>query len=296
MYGLNQKHKKHNGPLYAVTYSERHKLLFTGGSDKIVAAWDLEKGENVPLSIKTESAILNFQLLNDDKHLFIGLFNGDFYVIDIDSRKEVIYSSDHKLGVFCSCYIKKRNMLFVGSGDGKLTIWDVAKNTLLQIHQFGKGKIRAIHNVDENVFIGNSEGEIFQINIFNLSSSDLFAEIQYPIFCLNSNVNNDVLLVGDKNAHLSGIDILTKTVIQSIPAHNWPIYKIEWLNPDEFATCSRDKIIKIWDAKSFKVKQRLCFPEFAGHINSVNNLVSIPSIKSVVSIGDDKQICLWKKR
>ena len=113
---------------------------------------------------------------------------------------------------------------------------------------------------------------------------------------MNSNVNNDVLLVGDKNAHLSGIDILTKTVIQSIPAHNWPIYKIEWLNPDEFATCSRDKIIKIWDAKSFKVKQRLCFPEFAGHINSVNNLVSIPSIKSVVSIGDDKQICLWKKR
>ena len=103
------------------------------------------------------------------------------------------------------------------------------------------------------------------------------------------------MLIGDKNAHISEIDILTTKITKSIPAHNWPIYKIEWLNDNEFVTCSRDKILKIWDSTSMKVKQRLCFPEFQGHLNSVNNLVSIPSIKSIVSVGDDKQICHWKK-
>ena len=67
------------------------------------------------------------------------------------------------------------------------------------------------------------------------------------------------------------------------------------VNGEEFVTCSRDKILKIWDASSMKVKQRLCFPEFQGHLNSVNNLVSIPSINSIVSVGDDKQICVWEK-
>ena len=67
--------------------------MFTGGSDKVVAIWDLDNGGNTPLSIKTDSAVLNFQLLNDEKQLFIGLFNGDFHVIDLITRKEVYFFS-----------------------------------------------------------------------------------------------------------------------------------------------------------------------------------------------------------
>tara|TARA_B100000401_G_C52801534_1_gene718834 strand:- start:368 stop:1258 length:891 start_codon:yes stop_codon:yes gene_type:complete len=295
VYELLQKYKKHTGPLYAVAYSKRHKLLFTGGSDKVVATWDLDKGENTPLSIKTDSAVLNFQLLNDEKQLFIGLFNGDFHVIDLDTRKEISSFSSHKLGVFASCYLANFNLLFVGAGDGTLSIWDTKDFQLLASHQLGKGKIRAIQPVGDDVFIANSQGQIFTINLFAIEEYTLFTTIDYPIFCLNNFSSNNSLLIGDKNAHLTEIEIESKQIIKSIPAHNWPIYRIEWLNSNEFVTCSRDKILKIWDATSMKVKQRLSFPEFQGHLNSVNNLVSISSTKSIVSVGDDKQICLWRK-
>ncbi|MBK21166.1 MAG: hypothetical protein CMP63_02445 [Flavobacteriales bacterium] len=290
-----QKYKKHTGPLYAVAYSKQHDLLFTGGSDKVVATWDLDRGENTPLSIKTDSAVLNFQLLNNEKHLFIGLFNGDFHIIDIDTRKEISFFKRHKLGVFSSCYLSDRNMLFVGAGDGTLSIWDTKSFQLLASHQLGKGKIRAIQSVGNDVFIANSQGQIFTINLFAIEEYSLFTTINHPIFCLSSFSSNNSLLIGDKNAHLTEIEIESKQVLKSIPAHNWPIYRIEWLNSKEFVTCSRDKILKIWDATSMKVKQRLSFPEFQGHINSVNNLVSISSTQSIVSVGDDKQICLWRK-
>jgi hypothetical protein len=43
------------------------------------------------------------------------------------------------------------------------------------------------------------------------------------------------------------------------------------------------------------VKQRLSFPEHKGHLNSINNLQSIPLRNSLASVGDDKQICIWSK-
>lgn len=295
MYKLSQKYIKHNGPIYAVAFSKKHNLLFTGGSDKVVDTWNLDLGENTPLSIETESAVLNFQLLNEEKQLFIGLFNGDFHVIDIDTRKEISCYNKHKLGVFASCYLANYNLLFVGAGDGTLSIWNVKSFKLLASHQLGKGKIRAIQSFGDDVFIANSQGQIFSINLFTIEEYSLFTTMDYPIFCLNKFSSNNSLLIGDKNAHLTEIEIESKQIIISIPAHNWPIYRIEWLNENEFVTCSRDKIVKIWDATSMKVKQRLCFPYFQGHLNSVNNLVSIPSIESIVSVGDDKQICHWRK-
>jgi WD40 repeat protein len=68
VYTLDQKHKKHSGSLYAVAFSSKLNLLFTGGADKIVASWNLETQENTPLSIKTDSAVLNLRYLNDEKH------------------------------------------------------------------------------------------------------------------------------------------------------------------------------------------------------------------------------------
>lgn len=295
VYKLIKKYKKHNGPLYAVAFSKKHNLLFTGGSDKVVATWDLEKEENTPLTIKTDSAILNFQLLNEEKQLFIGLFSGNFHVIDLETRKEISVFSNHKLGVFTSSYMQSYNRLIVGAGDGSLSIWDTKKNKLLKTHQLSNGKIRAIQVVGKEVFVGNSKGQIFNFNISNLEEVSLFITLKHPVFCLNYFLDKNSLLIGDKNAHLTSVAIKSKKVIDCIPAHNWPIYRIEWLNGKEFVTCSRDKILKIWDASSMKVKQRLCFPEFQGHLNSVNNLVSIPSINSIVSVGDDKQICVWGK-
>ena len=46
MFKLSHKYLQHSEPLYAIEFSEKLNLLFTGGGDKIVATWDLEKQEN----------------------------------------------------------------------------------------------------------------------------------------------------------------------------------------------------------------------------------------------------------
>lgn len=295
MYELKKKYIKHSGSLYAVVFSEKYNLLFTGGADKIVATWDLDQDENTPFSIKTDSAVLNLQLLNNEQHLFIGLFNGNFHVIDLESKQEVKFFPYHKSGIFSTCYLEGEELLFVGAGDGTVSIWNTKEFELIKNYKISDGKIRAIKAVDQLVYIGNSEGQIFKIELSDLGKANLFSNVKYAIYSLEYLPSKNALLIGDKNAHLTALSLETSKTVLSIPAHNWPIYGIEWLNENEFATCSRDKIVKIWDANSMEVKQRLCFPEHKGHLNSINNLVAIPSKKMLVSIGDDKHICVWSQ-
>lgn len=295
MYKLDHKYNQHSASIYAVEYSPKLNLLFTGGGDRVVATWDLNKKENTPLSIKTDSAILNLKFINDYQHLFIGLFNGNFHIIDINTKKEIKFFPYHKSGVFSSEYIEEQNILFVGSGDGTISIWNTETFELLQNYKVSEGKIRGIRLFKDAVYFGTSEGDLLQIKLSNLSQANKLATLPHAVYCINIHVDKNVLLLGDKNAHITAFDPESNTTTLSIPGHNWPIYSIEWMKDTIFATCSRDKIVKIWDADKLEVIQRLSFPEHKGHLNSINNLKFIPELDVLVSVGDDKQICVWSK-
>lgn len=299
MFELEQKFKKHSASLYASIFSKVHNLLFTGGADRVVASWDLDEKENTALSIKTDSAILNLNLLNNEKHLFIGLFNGNFHIINLEDKKEERFFPYHKSGVFGSCYVAEQSLLVVGAGDGTISIWNTDNFELLKNYKLAEGKIRAITQIGEAVFIGTSEGQILRIRFEDLGKAEVVYQHSSAIYCLAAYDDKKVLLFGDKDAHLTGITNLEEAVLKqviSIPAHNWPIYAIKTLLNGTIATCSRDKIVKIWDAKSLEVNQRLCFPEFKGHLNSINNLAYDVTNDRLISVGDDKQICVWKRR
>ena len=293
MFKLSHKYLQHSAPLYAIEFSDKLNLLFTGGGDKVVATWDIKKQENTPFSIKTNSAILNLKIIND-QHLFIGLFNGNFHIIDIDSREEIKFFPYHKFGVFSSTLVKEHDLLFVGSGDGTISIWNVNEYKLIQNYKISEGKIRAIQQVNDAVYIGTSEGDLIKIECSDLSVAKKINQHSSSIYCLTKHKENNALLIGDKDAHLSVYDLVKNKITISLPAHNWPIYGLEWIGNDFFATCSRDKIIKIWDAQKLEVIQRLSFPDHKGHLNSINNLKYCAHNQKLISIGDDKQICVWE--
>jgi WD40 repeat protein len=80
-------------------------------------------------------------------------------------------------------------------------------------------------------------------------------------------------------------------LIKSIPAHNWAIYDIVF-NPDTtlFATASRDKTIKIWDAKTYQLLHRITKENNEAHTHSVNKLLWSTYNNYLVSVGDDRVV------
>jgi len=80
-------------------------------------------------------------------------------------------------------------------------------------------------------------------------------------------------------------------LVKSIPAHNWAIYDIVF-NPDAtlFATASRDKTIKIWDAITYQLLKRITKENLNAHTYSVNKLLWSTYNNYLVSAGDDRTI------
>jgi WD40 repeat protein len=89
-------------------------------------------------------------------------------------------------------------------------------------------------------------------------------------------------------------DIEFYSLIKSIPAHNFAIYKIVF-HPKEniFGTASRDKNIKIWNAETKEVIQRLDLKN-GGHKASVNNLFYTKNGDRLISVSDDRSLIIWE--
>ena len=289
---LTKKIIQHSASLYAASYSEKLDLLFTGGADKIVASWNPNNYENTNFSIKTQSAVLNLNVINE-QHLFIGLFNGHFHIIDLDSKKEIKFITKHKKGIYASCINSKNKYLLVGSGDGALSIWDTEKFELVLEQKICEGKIRAIATNNDLAYIGTSDGKLLVVNLLDLT---LIKSIQINDEGLSSIVHlteKNALLLGGKNAWLYIFEESKSKVIHSFPAHNWAIYQL-CQNDNYIFSASRDKVIKQWDKKTLGVVDKLCWPEHKGHTHSINNLLFINKHNTLVSVGDDKAICFWK--
>ena len=290
---FEKKIMQHAASLYAICYSEKLDLVFTGGADNVVASWNPATFENTDFTIKTNSTVVNLQIINESQ-LFIGLFNGDIHIIDLDQKKEIKYITHHKKGIYASLYDVKSNRLVIGSGDGMLTIWDCENYELLLSQEVSTSKIRAVEIQDSEVYIGTAEGVLYVINIesLQLQSRNRVNDSGINSLCILPEKN--AVLVGGKDAHIYVFNLEKNTVVLDIAAHNWAIYKMLIID-GKLYSCSRDKTIKQWNLISMDVEKRYCYPEFKGHTHSINNMVYVQKYNYLVSVGDDKAICYWRK-
>ena len=84
------------------------------------------------------------------------------------------------------------------------------------------------------------------------------------------------------------------TLQESIVAHMYTINHLAYSpNGKYFATCSKDKSIKIWDAQSFRLLKVIDKARHAGHGTSVNKLYWSSYKNQLISCSDDRTISTW---
>ena len=82
---------------------------------------------------------------------------------------------------------------------------------------------------------------------------------------------------------------------KSIPAHLFTINSLVF-SPDKtlFATASRDRTIKIWNAATFELLKVVDAMRDGGHIRSVNRLFWETETGFLVSASDDRSLMVWE--
>lgn len=284
----------HVASIYSI---DGHKdLVYTASGDHFVARWNIESGLQDAFSIKAEKAVYALKLISSQTILAFGTNSGSIHVIDIEEKKEIRHFVQHKSAVFCIQENEFKNQVYSTDADGNLAVWKKDTWDLLLFIPLDCGKIRsiAVSSNGEQIYLACQDGNIriFETNGFN-EIANFFAHENgtnsLAIFPTNSNF----LISGGKDGYLRVWNLIDFSVQIEIPAHNFAVYQILFINEGKtIVTSSRDKSIKIWNARDCSFIQKIERKHY-GHSHAVNDLWKKDE-NHFVSVGDDKRIILWQ--
>jgi len=250
----------HAGAIYSCVFQVPH-YIFTGSGDKFVAKWNLVTGTQEAFSIKCDQAVYAIQLIQDQQVLVIGTSAGSIHIIDLQHKKELKHYVQHKSAIFCIKENVSKQHFYSTDANGNLAVWNSNSLELLLFLPLLLGKIRNVQ-LNENgkqIILSCQDGSvrIFDTNNFNELVS-FQAHEQGCNDAVISPLNPSVLFSVGKDGLLKCWNLTTLQLIISIPAHNFGIYQLEFLNEGkQFVTVSNDKIIKLCENKKHMVIQKI---------------------------------------
>lgn len=279
----------HSGAIYSLQYDGQ--FIYSASADKYVVRWNLATGEQDKFAIRLPATPYSIQLIDGHSKLITGLSNGDLHIFDLVERKEVKFYKLHKKGVFALAENQLKRQFYSADGDGTFSVWDTQTLELLIQLPFDCGKIRRIIPSKDGslVYLCCQDGNIRCIDTTYFNLIDVFFAHEGGVGTILE--REHLLITGGKDAHISLLDIASKSFFKRIPAHNYMVYELIQLNDELMISVSRDKTIKIWNTKDWSVLQRLDLKK-GGHRHSVNCAVKIDDTTFATS-SDDARIIVW---
>ena len=223
--------------------------------------------------------------------------NGGVHWVDLANPNETKNVLHHQKGVFA--FQQVGGYLFSTGGDGVLTRWSIAEQKTAESLHLSNQSLRCItySKKRQELAVGASDNCIYLLDATTLEIKQTIANAHdNSVFSIKYSPDSQLLISGGRDAHLRVRNLEKRGVeINAQPAHWYTINDIAF-HPKApiFATASRDKTIKIWDANSFQLLKVIETVRDQGHLNSVNRLFWSDFKDYLVSCGDDRSIMVWE--
>jgi WD40 repeat protein len=286
----------HNGAIFSVFSDQEEKHLYTTGGDGWLVRWNLNDPETGKLIAKTD--IQNFSAIQTSKDNFVcGNMHGGIHFIDLQEPESQGNILHHKKGTFA--FVTVEDQLISAGGDGKITKWNLARKLPEASLQISHTSIRTLLYISELdlLIAGASDNNIYALRPDDFSQVWMIENAhENSVFSLAYIPENTTLVSGGRDAMIKFWNLCggQPEPLHAVPAHLFTVNDIVYCkNTGLIASASRDKTIKLWDAKTFKLVKVLEGLRDGGHYNSVNKLCWLEKRNCLVSVGDDRMGHIW---
>ncbi len=286
----------HDGAIYTLERGDHYDFFFSGGSDGILSRWEKHNAQQPEGYSKMNSPIYSIRLMEERSLLLSGTGLGEFYAVDVVTKKLIYAGRLHESGIFDIQYSLYNQKLYTGSAAGEIAMWNLETFGLLKKSQITVGKVRSISisNDEKEIALACGDGTIRILDASTLEEKKNIAAHEKSCNCVCYHPNGRFLISGGRDAHLRIWNSDDYSMYMEIPAHNYAIYSIAF-SPDKkhFATASRDKTAKVWDANDFTFLSRIDNEKSAAHSHSVNKVLWLEN-DELLTAGDDRKIFSFK--
>jgi WD40 repeat protein len=282
----------HRGAVYKIL--AQPDALFSAGGDGWLVRWPLDNIETGTVVAQAEAQFFSFAV--SGHWLIAGDMDGGVHWLNPQNTDLNHHIAAHRKG--CYGILPLGDYVFTVGAEGRLIQWSADNGQRIETLQMNfeglrclakcptkpelaiGGRDRMIHFVDpETMLVLGHVNDAHKTTVFSLAYHPK-AELMYS---------------GGKDAMLQVFeyDEFVYMSAWSQPAHLYTVNDIQ-VSPDGrlVATASRDKTIKLWDARNMKLLKVIDFVRAGGHRHSVNTLCWINNNR-LASGSDDKTIIVW---
>ena len=287
----------HNSSIFSIIPYNASNLFLSGAGDGWIVQWDFNDPEMGCLLAKVETQIFSLCYLSDANMVVAGNMNGGVHWVDLANPTATKNILQHQKGVFAIQQVGA--YLFTAGGAGMLTRWNIASQKTIESLHLSNQSLRCLaYSKERNeLAVGASDHHIYLLDATTLEIKQTFKNAhENSVFTIRYSKGDRYLISGGRDAHLRVRDLQQDgKEISAQPAHWFTINDIAF-HPKApiFATASRDKTIKIWNAETFELLKVIETVRDQGHLNSVNRLFWSDFNNYLVSCGDDRSIMIWE--
>lgn len=274
----------HTGAIYALAPGRQTGTFYSAGGDGWLVEWALNQDDGRLLAHHTEPLI---SLSVSGDHILAGTMTGKTLIYRQDHAPRLV--DWHKKGLFI--ILVHHSKVYTLGGDGRVTRWSTDFKPEETLHLSAKALRSGLIVDDAWLYIGASDGFIYEVELPGLSLVKQWAAHSSSVFSLA--YKEGILYSGGRDAWLKNWDPQAGRNLVQVPAHLFTINALAWAG-DYLVSGSRDKTLKIWRVPDLELLKVIDIFKFEAHFRSVNHLLFLAEEQILLSAGDDRQIISWK--
>ncbi|KAM7190373.1 WD40-repeat-containing domain protein [Rhypophila sp. PSN 637] len=271
--------QSHRQPITCVAFHPVFSVLASGSEDQTIKIWDWELGE-LERTVKGHTkAVLDVDFGGPRGNTLLASCSSDLTIKlwdPSDDYKNIRTLPGHDHSVSAVRFIpsgadgSSSNLLVSASRDKSLRIWDVTTGYCIKTLRGHLEWVRDVcPSIDGKYLLSGGDDRTARLWEHTSSSQEPKVTLighEHVVLCC-------AIAPATAYAHLAGMAGMKKPPVTS---------SVEFM-----ATGSRDKTIRLWDARG------TCIKTLTGHDNWVRGLVFHPGGKFLISVADDKTLRCW---